>query len=166
MAGASITVTDASTVSALERLYAAGGNLLSVYKNIGAYEADATKRRFITETDPDGIPWKDLNPLYARTKKGPGKLRGETRRLSQIVYQAAEDGVEIGSDAEYARIHNEGGTIVPKNGAALVFSMGGQTFIVKSVKMPRRQFLGFSDEDINEIQLLIQDHFIDAANGP
>ncbi|HCJ70647.1 phage virion morphogenesis protein [Agrobacterium pusense] len=165
MAGASITVDDANTIAALERLYAAAGDLLPVYKNIGVYETQSTKRRFITETDPDGVPWQDLNELYATTKKGPGKLRGETRELSAIIYQAANDNVEIGSEVIYARIHNEGGVIRPKNASALVFSMGGQTFKVKSVTMPKRQFLGFSDEDIVEIQAIIQDHFLDAIDG-
>lgn len=165
MAGTSITVDDADTLSALQRLYEAAGNLLPVFKNIGEYETQVTKNRFITETDPDGVPWQDLNELYATTKKGPGKLRGETRRLSQIIYQAANDNVEIGSDVIYARIHNEGGVIRPKNASALVFSMGGQIFKVKSVTMPRRRFLGFSDADQVEIQAIIQDHFQDAIDG-
>ncbi|MGI8395667.1 phage virion morphogenesis protein [Rhizobium sp. SA279] len=165
MAGTSITVDDADTIAALQRLYEAAGNLLPVFKNIGEYETQVTKNRFITETDPDGVPWQDLNELYATTKKGPGKLRGETRRLSQIIYQAANDNVEIGSDVIYARIHNEGGVIRPKNASALVFSMGGQTFKVKSVTMPRRRFLGFSDADQVEIQAIIQDHFQDAIDG-
>ncbi|PZP54343.1 MAG: phage virion morphogenesis protein [Agrobacterium fabrum] len=165
MAGKSITVDDASTLAALQRLYEAAGNLLPVFKNIGEYETQVTKNRFITETDPDGAPWQDLNELYATTKKGPGKLRGETRRLSQIIYQAANDNVEIGSDVIYARIHNEGGVIRPKNASALVFSMGGQTFKLKSVTIPRRRFLGFSDADLVEIQDIIQDHFQDAIDG-
>ncbi|MCZ7858524.1 phage virion morphogenesis protein [Agrobacterium salinitolerans] len=165
MAGKSITVDDADTLAALQRLYAAAGDLLPVFKNIGEYETQVTKQRFISETDPDGVAWQDLNTLYATTKKGPGKLRGETRRLSQIIYQAANDNVEIGSDVIYARIHNEGGVIRPKNASALVFSMGGQTFKVKSVTMPQRRFLGFSDADQVEIQSIIQDHFQDAING-
>lgn len=165
MAGKSITVDDADTLAALQRLYEAAGNLLPVFKNIGEYETQVTKNRFITETDPDGVPWQDLNDLYATTKKGPGKLRGETRRLSQIIYQAANDNVEIGSDVIYARIHNEGGVIRPKNASALVFSIGGQTFKVKSVTIPRRRFLGFSDADQVEIQAIIQDHFQDAIDG-
>ncbi|MCI9864888.1 phage virion morphogenesis protein [Rhizobium skierniewicense] len=165
MAGEFIKVDDAEVIAALQRLYAAAGNLTPVYKNIGEYETSATKSRFLEEKDPDGIAWQDLNPLYASTKKGPGKLRGETRSLSSIIYQVADDGVEIGSNAVYARIHNEGGVIKPKNASALVFSMGGQTFKVKSVTMPKRTFLGFSNSDIAEIQAIIQDHFEDASVG-
>lgn len=160
-----IQIDDIEVVAALQRLYAAAGNLLPVYKNIGAYETSATKSRFLEEKDPDGVAWQDLNPLYASTKKGPGKLRGETRNLSSIIYQASENGVEIGSNVVYARIHNEGGVIRPKNASALVFSMGGKTFKVKSVTMPKRTFLGFSDSDIKEIQAIIQEHFEDASAG-
>ncbi|RRY17907.1 phage virion morphogenesis protein [Brucella anthropi] len=165
MAGTGIRVDDDDVDGALQRLYEAAGNLGPALKNIGEYESRVTRRRFIDEKDPEGNPWKDLNPLYAKTKKGPGKLRGETRSLSQIVYQVASDSVEIGSNEVYARIHNEGGTIVPKNAAALVFSMGGQTFKVQSVTIPRRQFLGISSADLDEIQAIVQDHFEEAVEG-
>lgn len=165
MAGTGIRVDDDDVDGALQRLYEAAGNLGPALKNIGEYESRVTRRRFIDEKDPEGNPWKDLNPLYAKTKKGPGKLRGETRSLSQIVYQVASDSVEIGSNEVYARIHNEGGTIVPKNAAALVFSMGGQTFNVQSVTIPRRQFLGISSADLEEIQAIVQDHFEEAVEG-
>ncbi|WP_418459761.1 phage virion morphogenesis protein [Brucella intermedia] len=165
MAGAVIRIDDEDVDGALQRLYDAAGNLGPALKNIGEYESRVTRRRFIDEKDPEGNPWKDLNPLYAKTKKGPGKLRGETRSLSQIVYQVASDSVEIGSNEVYARIHNEGGTIVPKNAAALVFSMGGQTFKVRSVTIPRRQFLGISSADLEEIQAIVQDHFEEAVEG-
>ncbi len=163
MAGTGIIIDDDDTSGALQRLYDAAGNLGPVLKNIGEYETRVTKRRFVDEKDPEGNPWKDLNLLYAKTKKGPGKLRGETRTLSQIVYQVASDSVEIGTNAIYARVHNEGATITPKNAAALVFSMGGQTFMLQSVKIPKRQFLGVSDADRQEIEAIVWDHFQEAV---
>jgi len=163
MTGTSIIVDDDSVTGALQRLYDAAGNLAPALKNIGEYETRVTKRRFIDEKDPEGTPWQDLHPLYAKTKKGPGKLRGETRSLSEIVYQVASDSVEIGSNVIYARVHNEGAVIKPKNAAALVFSMGGQTFMVQSVKIPKRQFLGISEADKEEIEAIVRDHFEDAV---
>lgn len=163
MAGKSITIDDQDVNDALARLYAAAGDVNPALKNIGMAEAKTTRARFVSETDPEGKPWQTLNELYARTKKGPGILRGATRDLSQIVWQLAEGGVEIGSNVVYARIHNEGGTIVPKNAAALVFSMGGQTFHVKSVTIPQRQFLGWSETSIQEALAIVQDHFVMAV---
>ena len=166
MAGATITIDDDQIEDALARLLAAAGDVTPALKNIGEYGGRSSRQRFRDEKDPDGKPWAALNPLYAKTKKGTGILRGETRSLSQIVWQlAGDDGVEWGSNEIYARIHNEGGTIVPKNAAALVFSMGGQTFKVKSVRMPKRQFLGVNEADLQEILAIVQDHFVMAAEG-
>lgn len=163
MAGATLTLDSAAVDSALARLLAAAGDLTPALKNIGEYEAGATRRRFIEATDPEGQPWAALNPLYAQTKKGPGILRGQTRSLSQIIWQLADGGVVIGSNEVYARIHNEGGTIRPKDAAALVFSMGGQTFRVKSVTIPKRKFLGFNAADQARILEIVEDHFLDAT---
>lgn len=166
MTGAKLTFDADTALDALDRLYAAAGDLRPVLKNIGEYETDATKGRFGTETDPQGQPWPDLNPLYALTKKGSGKLKGETGRLAQIFYQLAEDSaVDIGSDVIYARVHNEGAKIVPKTASALFFSMGGQEFRVQSVTIPKRQFLGFSDTDMTEILAIVEDHFVMAVGS-
>lgn len=166
MTGKSITVASAEVEAALATLYAAAGDLRPALKNIGEAGVQSTKQRFIDEKDPQGKPWKDLNELYAKTKKGPGKLKGQTRALSQIVYQLADDdGVEWGSNEIYARIHNEGGEIRPKNAAALMFSMGGQDFAVKKVTIPQRQFLGTNQADIDEILAIVQDHFVEAIDN-
>ncbi len=165
MTAATITIDDKEIIDALQRLLEAAGDLTPVYKNIGEYEAGVTKERFRTSRDPEGNAWQALNPLYATTKKGPSILVGRTRDLSSIIWQLASSGVEIGSNAIYARAHNEGATIVPKNAAALMFSMGGQTFMVKSVTIPRRQFLGFSSDDQVRIQEIIEDHFLDAIEN-
>jgi phage virion morphogenesis protein len=162
MAGASITLESAQVDNALAKLLAAADDITPALKNIGEYEAKVTRGRFISKQDPNGNPWKALNPLYALTKKGPGILVGETRSLSQIVWQLAGDGVEIGSNEIYSRIHNEGGTIRPKTAAALVFSMGGHTFLVQKVTIPKRQFLGFSTVDEQEILGIVSDHFAEA----
>jgi phage gpG-like protein len=166
MTGAVLTFNADTVVDGLDRLYAAAGDVRPALKNIGEYETQVTKERFGTETDPQGRPWPALNPLYALTKKGPGKLKGESGRLAQIFYQLADQSaVDIGSDVIYARIHNEGGKIVPKTASALFFSMGGQEFRLQSVTIPQRQFLGFSDADITEILAIVEDHFLMAV-GP
>lgn len=165
MAGASIILDDTHVVGVLDRILAAAGDITPALKNIGEYEAKVTRRRFIEARDPEGKPWKPLNPLYAKSKRGPGILRGETLALSQIVWQLADGGVEIGSNEIQARIHNEGGKILPRNAAALVFQMGGKTFKVKSVTMPKRQFLGFNEADIAAVLDIVADHFIEAAQS-
>jgi phage virion morphogenesis protein len=163
MTAAAIVIDDSDIQEGLQRVLDAAGDLAPVLKNIGEYEAEETKDRFRDQLDPDGQPWEPLNALYKTTKKGPRILTGQTRSLSEIVWQlASQTSVEVGSNVVYARIHNEGGIIKPKSAAALVFSMGGQTFKVKSVRIPRRTFLGINEEDRREIEAIIRDHFEEA----
>lgn len=174
MAAAGITIYTDVVDEALRQVLAAAEDLAPVFKNIGEYQVGATKQRFRDEKDPDGQRWKDLNPIYAETKKGPRILTGRTRTLSQIIYQMADSqSVEIGSNVIYARIHQEGGEIRAKNGGALVFSMGRapdgrnsgeQVFKLKKVTIPRRSYLGINAADQERIEEIVRDHFEDALS--
>ncbi|MCD1634481.1 phage virion morphogenesis protein [Martelella mediterranea] len=166
MAAATLTIRDETIDAGLTRLYEAADTITPALKNIGEHEASATRRRFVDEEDPQGRAWKPLNPLYRKTKKGSGILKGESRSLSQIIWQLVDDtSVEVGSNEIYARIHNEGGVIKAKDAPALVFSMGGKTIKVKSVTIPKRQFLGLSEKDRADILDIIEDHFAPFASA-
>lgn len=166
MAAATLTIRDETIDAGLARLYEAADTITPALKNIGEHEAQVTRGRFVDEEDPDGRAWKPLNPLYRKTKKGSGILKGESRSLSQIIWQLVDDtSVEVGSNEIYARIHNEGGVIEAKNAPALVFSMGGKTIKVKSVTIPKRQFLGLSEKDRADILDIIEDHFAPFAGA-
>ena len=165
MTGVRIEVNTEQVLDVLQRLLAATGDLRPVLKNIGEYEAQATKDRIAKGVTPEGVPFAPLNPLYAATKKGPGILRGESGDLASIVYQLAEeDSVEIGNNAIHGAIHQFGGVIRPKNGPALVFSLGGQTVFASEVTIPARPYLGVSDDDEREILAIIAD-YLDEASG-
>jgi phage gpG-like protein len=153
----------------LSAILAAAGDTRGALKNIGEYEAPATIDRIRREESPDGTPFKPLNPLYAETKKGPGILRGESGDLAEIIYQVASDTLlEIGNNSLHGAIHQFGGTIKPVSAAALVFSMGGRKIHAKSVTLPARPYLGFSDEDIAEIDVILTDFYFAAIGetGP
>lgn len=49
--------------------------------------------------------------------------------------------VRIGTNLEYARIHEYGGTIRAKNKPFLVFKIGGKLIFTKSVQIPPRPYL-------------------------
>lgn len=49
--------------------------------------------------------------------------------------------VFVGTDLIYGRIHEYGGTILPKAGKYLKFKIGGQFVSVTRVKMPKRPWL-------------------------
>lgn len=172
MVAAAVTIYTDVIDEALRQVLSAAEDLAPVFKNIGEYQQQSIAQRFKDEKGPDGERWKDLNPLYKQTKKGPRILTGSTRRLSEIIWQMADGmSVEVGSGVPYARIHQEGGEIRAKNGGALVFSMGRapggknsgeQVFRLKKVTIPRRAFLGINAADQARIEEIVRDHFEEA----
>ena len=167
MTGFTLTI-DAETQpfeDVMARLLQAAGDLGPALKNIGEHETASTKSRIKRGITPEGAPFAPLNPLYAMTKKGPGILQGESGRLADIVYQLAGDTVEVGNDVPHGAMHQFGGTIHAKNVAALMFSMGGQHFMVESVTIPARPYIGISTEDEAEIYAILEDHFLFATTG-
>ncbi len=160
MVGTVLKVELGQSDDALARMLAAASDLRPALKNIGEALRQSTLDRIEREVSPDGTAFAPLNPLYAETKKGPGKLRGESRTLSEIVWQlAGDEAVEVGTNAIYGAIHQFGGVIQAKNAPALIFSMGGEHFAVKSVTIPARPYLGLSKEDEEEILAIVADHF-------
>lgn len=118
-------------------------------EGIGQLVQGQTRRRISSEkTAPDGSAWK---ANYAGTS-----ILFQSGALEQSIdYIASPDSVMVGSGLVYARIHQEGGVIKPKNGSALKFwwvSGGFVNFaVVQSVTMPRRQYVGLSPDNENEI---------------
>ncbi len=82
-----------------------------------------------------------------------GKLGVRTGRLRQSVRPSPARIVgsavlsSIGTNVEYAAIHEFGGTIVPKNKQALKFSVGGRFVTVTKVVMPKRAPIARGIED-------------------
>lgn len=161
--GVRLNIDGKEANGALSGLLGAVSDLRPMLKDVGEYVVGTTKERFRRSVSPEGQPWAPLNPLYAAKKTGPGILR-ENGRLAEIVYQLASDSVLIGSTRIYAAIHQFGGTIKPKSAAALVFGLGGKTIFARSVTIPKREFLGLTDDDQAEIRL-IAENFLNEASG-
>lgn len=101
--------------------------------------------RFADERDPLGVPWRKRRDNVDPERKVL-HLTGDLERNVSIDFgdDFALIGVlPSGGPGKYARIHNEGGEIVPKNGRALSF--GGR--LVARVVMPQRQFVGFGPDE-------------------
>jgi len=118
-------------------------------EGIGRLVQEQTRRRISSEkTAPDGGAWQ-------ANRAGTSTLYASGALADSIDYVASTGSVIVGSGLVYARIHQEGGVIRPKNGSALKFwwvSGGFVNFaVVKSVTMPRRQYLGLSADNQNEI---------------
>lgn len=118
-----------------------------VMKPFAEYMVKQTDDRFRNETAPDGSGWV---PLAAATRARKSKLNKIDKILQQdgylrLVHPAADkDSAGIYSDKIYAAIHNRGG-------------MAGKG---RNVKIPKREFLGFSEADIKEFQDTIADFVV------
>lgn len=132
-------------------------------KAIGEALVSSTKRRFIDGHGPDETPWK---PSARATAKG-GKTLVDTAGLQKSINaKITTNTVYVGTNLEYARIHQLGGEIKPKNKKALKFPVGKDKWAtVQKVTMPARPYLGISDEDREEVKAIIADHLKEMFGG-
>lgn len=96
----------------LDKLFEKTSNLRPLMKNIAGIMADAVEENFKQEGQPD--KWEELKKITVkvRTKKGywPGKIlqmRGEL--AASITNEYDEFSATVGSNKEYAAIHQFGG---------------------------------------------------------
>ncbi|WP_321447351.1 phage virion morphogenesis protein [uncultured Cohaesibacter sp.] len=121
---------------------------------LGAIGVSQTQRRISDEQQgPNGEAWAPLNPRYASSKRGSGGLlQGEGDLVTSMDHIVGASEVSWGSPLVYAAIHHFGGTITPKNGDKLVFSIGGETIEADAVDIPARPYLGISSDNAAEIE--------------
>lgn len=144
------------------------GELTSAF---AAHLLYSTQRRFETETAPNGEKWK---PLAKRTtlKKVRGGVRGTAnilrvtpRLYPSIVAHSDATSAEVGSNVEYARIHQLGGEIIhfarsqrasfKKVRKKWSFVKRGRKGAIEknitigehTIQIPARPYLGFSKDD-------------------
>lgn len=178
MAGSHLTFTvdDADLRAMLEhRAQPDTGRLVP---RLGEYLQSSTQARFKTQTAPSGAPWAPLKRSTIRGKKYNADkiltLRGYLR--GGIRWQAPDDNtVQVGTNLEYAAIHQFGGEIQqPARQATVRYrSKAGRTLFAgrrhkkaterlvsipaHTVTMPARPFLGISAQDDQEIREIIQE---------
>lgn len=118
--------------------------------SVGETLVSGTVRRFIDEKDPEGKSWEKSE----RAQSQGGKTLTDTAMLRQSIdYAATPSKVMVGTNKKYARIHQLGGSIKPKNGKVLKFpGKDGKDVFVKEVKMPARPFIGVSKADMKEVR--------------
>ena len=173
-----IELTDRSGLDYLRGLVKRGQNLQPLLKEIGEDQAEATKRRFASATDPDGNAWApnsavtlaNYSALFARkkdgslTKRSEQKLAGkkpgtgETRMLATTInYQPrGDDAVSIGSPMVYASTFHYGA----KSGefGFGVYATRNGSFPIPWGDIPARRFLGVSAADQANIADLIRNY--------
>lgn len=143
--GVTIELDSSELEAALDRAIAGAQDLREPMAIIASEWVGLVHARFDAEEDPLGVPW-----AKRRDDQDPGRkvlhLRGHLR--NQVREDFGPDFAQVGVEAtagpaKYARIHNEGGEIRPRNKKALSF--GGR--LVSRVVMPKRQFIGFGPKE-------------------
>lgn len=124
--------------------------------DIGEALVSSSKMRFETETDPQGKKWVKGYKQSGKTLADSGTLKRSithNANISEVIY---------GSNLEYAAIHNDGGDIEAKTSKGLRFQVNGRWVTKKLVTMPKREFIGISDDDKAEAMEMIMLHIKDS----
>ena len=123
-------------------------NLRPLMKNIAGILAYSTEENFKNEGRPD--KWTDLANVTKKKRekinKWPGQiLQVEGQLASSVSTQYDDNSAVIGSNKEYAAIHQ----------------LGGNAGRNKKVKIPARPYLQLTDEDFEEIMYECRKYLFD-----
>jgi len=129
-------------------------DLTPLMERIGNNLEVSVSERFERGEGPGGIAW----PVSIRAREAGGTTlvdRGHLR--DSIESEADAQSVRIGTNKEYAHVHQFGAFIEPLAAdddatSKLAFTLpNGQFIMVDQVEIPARPFLGFDDNDEVEI---------------
>ena len=121
-------------------------------KGFAEYMVLQTEERFKNEEAPDGSGWQPLKPATIARKEELGqidKILQQDGYLRLVHPESDKDSAGLFSDRDYTAIHNRGG-------------MAGRG---RKVKIPKREFLGFNDDDIQEFVETCKDWIIMAGRA-
>ena len=122
-----------------------GENLRPLMKNVAGILAYSTEENFANEGRPK---WVDLAESTKKKRQKTGHYPGQTLQVtgqlaSSISTLYDEDSAIIGSNLDYAAIHQ----------------LGGQAGRNKAVSIPARPYLQLTDEDFEEILEATEEFF-------
>ena len=155
MAGVTV-VFEAHELAELGRAIRAASKaqLGELMQDIAARGESATRKRIEDGGPaPDGTDWPDRHPA----NKNPNPLLNLDGHLAQSIQTDASESAAVwGSSLVYARIHQLGGTIVPRNASALFFDMDGEEVVARSVTIPERPYLGYGEPEREGVEDVIE----------
>lgn len=177
MAGASITFTvqgEAAVEQQLGALAALGQDLTPLMGGIESILIFDTEERFAQENAPDGIAWEKSQ----RAIEDGGKTLTDTRRLeSSVTGQSTASQTEVGTNVAYGGVHQGGFNGTQQVGAhtrkitqAFGLKLKAPVEVMvpafaREMEMPKREYLGLSDDAVTDIGDLIADLFGGTAPG-
>lgn len=113
------------------------------------------RKRFDTETDYQGNKWERLKYRNGKPLTKGGYLKG-----SLEIAKISGNTVSVFSNKKYARLQDQGGTVVPKDKKALAFPINGKIFLAKKIVVPARKFSGISDENKKKFEKTVEEYII------
>jgi len=141
MAGVAIRIDVTSLAQARQRLeaFVDGIRPADIMGPVAAIIESQTRRRISEDkTAPDGTPWADWSPAYAKTRgKGKSLLESGGYLLDSIFGEKRGDEAIIGSNRVYAAIHQFGS---------------------EDETVPARPYLGLEGEDADDVLDLVVAH--------
>jgi phage gpG-like protein len=147
-----------------DALYRLGNvNFTALNKRLGETALSQVADRFKAGTDLEGKEW----PKSGRAIATGGRTLRQTGKLQRgITYKADVHSVAIGTNDIRAKILNYGGVIKPKKGKYLTFKTpSGKWARVEKVTIPKREFIGFSPDNIDELHQEANDFLEEVAKG-
>lgn len=153
---------DIEGVAPLERLLADmmrhAGDLTDLFDLLGQVIETQTDERFDSETAPDGSRWA---PSWRAREEGGKTLTKSGRGRNSLTHRAFSDRVELGSNVRYMAAHQTGATIRPRTAPALAFMLPGMGLVfAKKVELPKREWIGLSSENGEELVEEAEDWFL------
>ena len=154
-----ITVAE-NVTAAFDRLEEFERDKTPAMQDIASMMVAATKLNFLGQHDPLGVPWKKRLPLPGKADLPHPLLRKSGNLFASLRENAGPDFAEAGFEASagagiYARIHQLGGTIRPKQGKKALNTPFG---FLKSVTIPARPSLGNSPNMERKTIDILVDH--------
>lgn len=154
MAGTHITieVQDQALRQAIGALLAQIADPRPALEEIGEVLTASTKRRFASETDPEGNRWAPNSEVTLARKRG-AKILTEGGYLGDLItWQMADPkAVAVGSNQVYAAVQQFGA----KQGA---FGRTKRNAPIPWGDIPARPFLGLSEEDGERVLEILRDY--------
>ena len=131
---------------ALNKLIKNTSNVEPALAEIGEYLLESTQQRFVDMQAPDGSPWEPLSETTLSRKNRTDRILTESGTLADTLnYQISNNELSLGSNMEYAAMHQFGGTTSP-------FSA------FPNQEIPARPFLGIAPFERLEILDILNDH--------
>jgi phage virion morphogenesis protein len=161
VAGAVIKVKmDSEVLGLVKRLDKACGSPRTAMSAIGVIVRDSSKRNFIAGGRPD--KWEESQ---AASDEGRRTLIDHGHLRDSITYKTDSDSVTIGTNRQYAAVHQFGidkAVTVPAHTRRARVGIESKAVQVKQhkkhMKLPARPFLAVQDEDWKRIRTVLRNY--------